>query len=692
MAVNKLVYNGVSYEPEIAIGSGIDMDHAMVGETLAADVLTVKVITRDLPEQFIAADMDESDFLHTADDDLFCIKGGVDPPVAVPSAPGLYYHNNTLIGKYYLYKSHQIGRHEWEMIFYSAIYLLGRSKHFGGLYSGEPVSEVLADIMGDVAYTVDDDIASIQVYGYLPYDSRRRSLQKLLMAIGGAIRNNVDGSLRVTSLSDVVTGTFGESRVFVGAEVVDESPCTAVQVTEHNFIASTQTDVLYENASISTELITFSQPYHDYTIVNGTILESGVNYVKFTGAGLVKIEGKQYIHIERIITVGDEPTGADTDNVKVISDNTLISPNNASDVAQSLYDFLSVAQSIRADVVFGSERVGDVVNVINPYTREIVKCCAKSMEIDFGFTELRARSRFLVNYIPPSPIIGFEHYVLLTGSGQWEVPEGCTKIRAVLFGAGNGGSGGYDGENGIPAEATSGRPGEGGSGGVKGSGGLIFELNLAVTPGAPFDFACGTGGDGGAKGTPGLAGGDTTFGIYSSALGRFYPDGYQEPKTGLTLGADGDPGVAGGRGSAFQTAWPVWENDVTIPGPSIAYKGITYTPGANGANEISLTYNTYGFGGRGGGAAAGANGGNGGNITIAYVSTYGSYVPTGGSGGNGADAVDADDAENYGQGGHGGHGGGGGGHNLKYPSSYPGQGGSGSAGGKGGDGCIVIYY
>jgi hypothetical protein len=709
MAINKLVYNGVTYDAEIAVGSGLDMDHAMVGETLTVDALTVRIITNDLPDRFIAADQDENEFIYTADDYVLCTKGGASPPVPVPSGAGLYYYNDILVGKYYLYKSHQVGRYEWEMTFYSAIHLLGRSKHFGGIYAGETVATLLADIMGDVSYTVDGDMAAIQVYGYLPYDSRRRNLQKLLMAIGGAVRNNADDSLRVTSLSDSVVGTIDESRVFVGAEVIDENPCTAVQVTEHNFIEASDTETLYENATVSTETITFSAPHHDYSITNGTIIESGVNYVKFVGAGFVTITGKRYIHVERILTIGDEPTGADTDNVKVVSDNTLLSPNNAYDVAQSLYDFLSVAQSIRADVVFGSERTGDVVNVVNPYTREIVKCCTKSMEIDFGVTELRARSKFLVGYTPPSLISGFENHVLLTGTGQWIVPAGVTKIRAILAEAGDGAAGGSGGNGGKQVGSAGVGGNEGGVGGEPGSGGRIFEINIVVTPGQIINFACGVGGLGGSAGaggarystgTPGgkgTDGGDTTFGAYAASLGRRYPDGYTEPKTGLILGATGARGVDGGRGSDVEPN----------PAESVTFDGVTYTGGADGADVPGNYPGNVGtaIGGGAGGAAVGQNGANGTDGKWEWSSrsgvygTFTGYWAMHGRGGDGASAtINGANASGYGCGGSGGHGGGGGGHAVgDIPNVFdlpgtPGLGGDGSDGGNGGDGCIVIYY
>lgn len=700
--VNKLIYNGITYEAEIVSGySGLDMQHAMVGETLSVDELTVRVLTGDLPERVLCSDQTDNDFIMTSDGYVLCCRSGAAHPVFAANGAGLYCFNDTLIGKYYLNELHQVGQNEWEMIFYSAIRLLDRSKHFGGLYSGETVGTVLASIMGEVSYTVDSDIAAIQVYQYLPYASRRNNLQFLLMAHGLAVRNNSDGSLRVTALSDTVTGTFAESRVFIGASVNDETPCTAVQVTEHNFIPTTEAEALYENTSITSETITFSAPHHDYVITNGTITASGVNYVTFTGAGAVTITGKKYIHIERIITVGTTPTGADSDVVKTVTGNTLIGPNNAADVAQNLYDFLAVAQSIKAEVIFSSERPGDVVYIVHPYTREVVKACAKNMDIDMGVSELRANSKFLVGYTPPSPIAGFEHYAVLTGAGNWTVPAGTTKIRAIVVGAGDGASGGAGGNGGSLVTTVS-NANVGGDGGDAGSGSTILEMNIAVTPASLIPFACGVKGTGGIKGTggqgynyivgqtgtpgaTGAVGGETVFGGYSSSLGRAFPDGYVEPKTGLTFGANGINGVNGGHGGTFAQSISDAE-DVT-------FGGVTYTGGEHGENILNMYNGQTGWGGEGGGAAVGGNGANG------QIPTWYNSQPIHGNAGVGASAIDGLDATPYGSGGNGGHGGGGGGHAVRstlYGSPWlngqNGNGGNGGDGGDGGDGCIVVYY
>lgn len=690
----KLKYDGTVYQDEIVSGSGgLDMSHAMVGETLSVDALTVSTIVEDKPVRIVAADQDENGFIISDDDEILCIVDGVPVPEFVKNGVGELYFNEDLLGAYYCEELKQAGPHEHIIRFLSGIRLLDRSDHPGGLYSGETAGEVIADIIGDIVpYTIDEDIAEIPIYNYLPYARRRSNLQFVLMAIGAAIKNNPDGSLRITQLSDTVTGIFDASRVFIGGTVKETTPVTAVQVTEHNYLPSEEEIILYDGSTIDIETIKFSEPIHDLDITGGTILSSGVNYCTFQGEGAVLLKGKRYNHVTRIITVGTPPTGIDSDVVKKVTNNTLLGPNNAVFVAEKLYDYLSVSKIIRQEVVLGSERPADVVQVLHPYTREMVEACIKSMKISFGKTESRALCEFLVGYKPPGATVGFENYALLTGSGEWTVPEGVTKIRVIIVGAGGGGKKGGNGT--APSSRTTGLPavvGQGGKGGEGGEGGLILEINLSVTPGQPFSYACGGGG------TSDNDGGVTSFGGYSSSMGRRYPYGYSEPKTGLVLGRKGENGIDGRPGNNWQEV-----------GDPIIFKGVTYFCGNNGESVQDGGASNPGnaHGGGGGGAAVGNNGGSGTdgkweyiNMTGGSLGVYDGYWAVHGNGGNGANAtIDGDDAVTYGCGGGGGHGGGGGGYAVgDLPNLYDipgavGTGGTGSKGGKGGDGCIIVYY
>jgi len=689
----KLTYNNTDYENEIvAEGGRIEMTHAMAGESLSADSLTVPITTGGQPIRLLAADQEDNDLLVSDDNEILCLDSGVNAPEYIKNSPGLLYYGNDLLVKHYLHQINRRSKYEYEMVFYSAVWLLDQSDHVGGLYTGETAETVLSDILSNIVmYSIDDDIKGIQIYGYLPYDKRRNNLMKVLMAIGAALKNASDGSLRITQLSDAVAGVFGEERVYLGGKVSHTSPATAVQVTEHNYLPSEEEVILFDDSTVGTETVIFNEPYHDLTIDNGTIISSGVNYCTFSATGYVKLTGKRYNHVTRIVTVGDVPTGTDTDTVRRVTDNTLLTPVNAQAVAEKLYEYLTKSEIIRQDVLVGTERPGDVVSVLNPYTKEMVEACIKSMSVQFGKSNLKATCEFLVGYIPAGITTGFENYVVLTGSGTWTPPAGTTKIRAILVNPGNDGK---DGERGGDTTAWSTslpvNVGKGGKGGDGGDGGEILEINLNVTPEAPISYACGQN-----------EGEETTFGGYSAKLGRKYPYGYYEPKSGLTLGKKGENGVDGRPGNSFQEV-----------GEPIVYKDVTYNCGSNGANYTrGGSYPGTAFGGGGGGAAVGGNGQNGknGSEGLFYEPGVGSrdYLFHG-DGGNGASAtIPGEDAAEYGQGGGGGHGGGGAGYEIgklptnNYNSPTPPfsspafdlpKGGSGSPGGKGGPGCIIVYY
>ncbi len=685
----ELIYNGITYESEIVSGAGgLELNHAMVGETLTVDSLSVQLVTGDVPDRFVAADQTEDDWFITADGYELVAHGENKTPVAVTNGAGQCYVDDDLIGQYYFTELHRTGTHEHALTFYSAVWLLELSWHVGGLYTGQTAGDILDDIIGDVPHTIDDDIAAIQVYGYLPYARRRANLQMALMAIGGAVRNAAGGSLRITSLTDTVAGVFDESRVFVGGSIVDKNPATAVQVTEHNYLETTETTetaTLFNDSTITTETVIFKEPYHDLSITGGTITASGVNFCTFTASGAVVLTGQKYQHVTRVITFGTTPTGAASDNVKSVVNNTLLTPNNAVIVAEKLYDYLSVAQSLKAEVLFGTERPGDVVSIVHPYTLELVEACAKPMSISFGATELRAAAEFLVGYKPPGAIAGFQNYVVLTGAGTWTVPAGVTRIRVILVGNGEGAGGGNDGEDGTFSASgvwTNGHAGVGGTGGEKGLSGLIFEINNNVSPGADYNYSCPDGGLGGLAGITGETGEATLFGDLSSAFGRRFPYGYYEPKSGLTFGTDGIDGVSGGTGHGIN-------ND---PGTNLTYNGITYTIGQDG--QLLTSNGITAYPGLGGGPAVGSNGENGTNGRVEYI--WGNWQRLDGNGGNGGDGSEGSDGTGYGSGGSGGHGGGGGGQscqkNITWGSGYPGIGGTGGAGGDGGSGAIVIYY
>lgn len=683
--MNKFLIGGVAFQNEVESAS-MYTSHAMVGESLAADTLTVVLVPGegvDIETQF---------------------KEGSEV---------LYYSDDDLVGKFFLQSVKRIAANKYRVSAVSIIGMLLNSRHYGGIYVGVRSEALFSDILSGVTYILDPDVASATVTGYLPIATRRDNLQQLLMAVGATIKIDDEGTLYITAMSAVSSGVFDAGRCYIGGSVTTDKSVVGVQVTEHNYFEAGNVVTLFADGVDGTEFIEFSQPYHSLAIEGGTIIESGANFARISAKGTVTLTGKPYTHVTRVVTAGSEQTSP-TDTIKTVTNCYLANPQIAQSLAERLYRYLQCNKSIQQDVLFGTERAGDVVSMVNPYTMEQESGTIQEMDVTMSGVN-KAAVKMLVGFSPEGVISGFKNYAMLQNSGSWTVPADVAKIRIILVGGGTGGGGGKRGTAGQNSDAPDDddyygpapEPGEGGSGGAAGKagpGGRIFEISLDVTPGQVFSFACGSGGAGGSGQTAsasekeGSAGKATTFGAYSSDYGRQYPYGYFEAKTGLTFAAAGLDGYAGGAGGKGNDTEYDYDLEVYLSGEN-GESVAGYAGGSGRRYHYTGSYDrrntTEYYGGGGGGAAYGTKGGD---------APGGSEYNASSAGGVGATGVAGLSGTNPGQGGGAGHGGGGGGgagtvyhwnptfDNSYYISASGGEPGNGSAGGSGAAGAIIIYY
>lgn len=198
----------------------------------------------------------------------------------------------------------------------------------------------------------------------------------------------------------------------------------------------------------------------------------------------------------------------------------------------------------------------------------------------------------------------FESMAVITESGSWTAPEGVTRLRVIIGQGGQGSGRGQDGyvfgSGNLPGSGVA--AGEG-QPGVDGSGGKIWYGTIDINPQQVFQVTIGPGGAAGAAyGQAGSEGGETTFGVYSSANGEVYPLGFtdvasgssygrtgvQSPAAGTSDGAAGGEGGTAGAGYWEQLFWPDgrprgWDFVVTVPpGPG--------QPGKAGASGFVVVY------------------------------------------------------------------------------------------------------
>lgn len=652
----------------------------------------------------------------------------------VQNTPITYFHRSRQMGMFYVQSITRIGPDRYTIYGISSVGRLDQRQHYGGIYTGETVEEIISDICGNIPFVIKSSLAKTKLYGWLPIRSARENLAQVLFAAGANLSTDYNGVIHIETLWQGTSGSIPADRIYQGGRVEYATPITSVTVLEHQYVPVNDESDLFEGTTTEGQVITFNEPMHDLVAVGFTILESDANFARVSaGSGL--LTGKQYIHTSREITapVNSSPI----ENVKRIEDATLVSLVNSSAVTKRLAEYYGNNQTLDINTVIKSERAGQVIQVYHPYEKRMVEACIASMDISLSAT-LKSKTKAAVGFLPTKPNAGYYDAVqVVTENTDWVVPEGVTELRIVLISGGNGGWSGTNGKAAVLgikstdsskvsnktdyyALTTIGQSGEGGDAGEGGIGGKIFQATFKVTPGQTFPIVIGTGGTGGTPGTVSLEGAEgtaTTFGTYSSSNGASNPSGFLESVSGVTYAGTGPAGVAGGRGSGLTTSGNA---NTYADGPNIVVDGVTYTPGnstkavksKSGGSNYNTGYGTftaYSEDGYGGGAAYKANGNPG--LSNGTVSTYSNGCSgKGGTGGKGADALPPDPATVPGFGGAGGNGGGGGGgggrgqavnnfgNNASTRASinaYPGNagaGGSGSLGGAGAPGCAIIYY
>lgn len=660
----------------------------------------------------------------------------------------LYYHRDRLRGTYYVERIARTGKYTYQISANDALSLLDQSNHMGGIYTGQTVAEVVAEIC-NIPYLIQSKLAGIKLYGWLPIAPRRSNLAQVLFAVGGVAKVDQNGVLRLETLWSGACSNIPESRVFWGDTVNYAARVTEVSVLEHQYIAGAEEIKLFEGATVEGDVIQFSEPAHSLTAQGFRILEQGANYAKVSG-GSGALAGLKYIHTTRDVR---EPVAADeVPNVVEVTEATLVSLTNSAAVAQRLAAYYRQAESVDHEVVYDGESPGDVVTLVHPYGGGTFGCISET-SISLGRSPVAAE-KVALGYVPPSMEQAelLEERVVLTGSGTWSPPDGVESVRAVLIGGGQNGENGADGTAGSKPQNDSdstqttqtvgpnsnvstttrvstfgsSSPGDGGRGGKGGSAGKVHQIELDVR--GPVSYQCGS---------PVAYGGNsvTTFGSASSDDGSISAGGYFDPITGEVFAKTGSDGRAGGKGGSAGQRGEDAGSAAGGEGATKSQKTATDSDYTASSAGYTISYSLSATGSWGSGAGGGGAGGDGEDGGTPYFSgdDFGAYISDknigrasvyGINGGRGGKGKNGAAAQAYGSGGDGGGGGGGSGANSTSSVSVTMRGywykrssaatieslsinvfasasatgggipapGTGGTGGVGKEGCIILYY
>ena len=692
---------------------------SIVGEELFIDQFVPEVRYGLIIRQVIRpADRETYEQFLTSEGLLLCGKYTYDIRAIPYGTPVRFYTNDRISGLFYCDSVERLSKESFKINCISAIGLMDQQRHVGGIYSGARFDAVAREIMGDdYDYQIDPEVAELQVYGWLPYSTRRRNLHQLILAYGVNITKSDTGGMLFAFLKVTDPENIPNSRVFSGGQVSYGEPASRVEIIEHgyHFLSSVGYEVLYDTKGdvCDNTIISFDRPYNTGSLMvaegsNLIINECGTNYAIISGSGVLM--GQPYVHTTKRITADNEE--ALLEKVVTVEDATLVTAANSENVLARLSAYYFNVTTVKTGIVVDGERVSRryiLENAFNEHTHAFLARMSTSVT-----SFARAECEFIADYLPVAQGSSFQNCEILelSDEGQtWKIPDNVfekenQKLRVVLIGEG------YDGENGSNGEdgqfGDDNRGGYGGAGGKGGSGGKGGKILSATIDCSSLEFL-----------TYGKDGKDTWLtaedAYYSSAKGNSSNSGFVEMFSGAVYGLPGNPGVdgaAGGEGGAYPAIGG--SGNAATDGSDLEYNGIIYKGGKKSQKQAVRAQNyggfhenmTWRFGGSGGGGAAVGRDGNDAGILEGGSGSVEHYP----YGGDGADASMAQSTvAMYGSGGNGGSGGGGGGgaSNMYWwndvystliavwsqeSTNIPGKGGKGSAGTAGYRGCIIIYY
>ena len=695
-----------------------------VGSELAIDTFTPVVEYQlFIRYQFVPADSEKYARIVTADGFVFCAYYNYDIR-AIPYGTEIRFYTGTrLNGLFYVKSVERVAKSSFKINCTSAIGLMDKQEHRGGMYNGEKFEEVLSDIIGDkLSYSVDPDVAALQVYGWLPFATRRSNLHQLLLAYGVNILKADTGGMLFSFMHAARSELIPTERIYISGDVDYGNPASRVDVHEHGYyyLPSVEFSTLFDSKgeTVDKSLVKFKEPIYPESLKTDEeggleIIERGVNFAVVSGSGVLM--GQPYVHTTRIISAHNE--NADTENIKTVSEVTLVSMANSENCLKRISEYYFKTTVVNNSIVLDGEKPGRYYTFENPFGEQTSAFLASMSATASNI--VKADCEFIQDYYPVAQGNAFQRRVMLEpgdAEQEWEIPasvfeKDVPQIRVVLIGAGydgRPGGRGSDGEYGT--DNSGGKGGSPGKGGKGGKGGKILTVTINCQGLKSIKF----GRDG--KNTWISAGSL----YYSSSFGQSSETGFIDMFTGAVYALPGKDGVDGAPGGDAGAYPPIGASPTSATnGADLEFEGVTYKGGKK-ANKLSMRANQHGyhdnmtwrFGGCGGGGAA-----VGGNGKDAHDKPEGMRQPDedwnapGMSwpyGGDGADAAPSKaTALLPGTGGDAGNGGGGGGGacnqywwndvyttliSITTENIKPGKGGKGSEGLEGAPGCILLYH
>lgn len=274
--------------------------------------------------------------------------------------PFMIYRNEVLYGKFYINTStsntdkslYKIRLNDWVSILEGQTYL-------GGTYSSTTTSTIIAELLGDIPYTLDATLGAKTITGYLPILNKREALREIAFAINGMVDTSRTDKIIITPFPSTASGTLTKADI-LSIESTQQSIITKyiLNVKQLELTTDNATEI-FSGTLNGTKTILFSMPYYDLQITGGTIVSSNCNYAIISGTGSsVVLSGKSYeetdVQYEKVnsYTIASDLEKTQTFNTTIVS--------NVNDMLNNLH---FVEYKIKSKFKMGTNKVGDIVSL-----------------------------------------------------------------------------------------------------------------------------------------------------------------------------------------------------------------------------------------------------------------------------------------------------------------------------------------
>lgn len=198
--------------------------------------------------------------------------------------PFKIYRDGALTAAHYLRNADTTTRSNYTVSCQSAIGILADQPFVAKIYTSKTAQEIATDILGDAfEWTMQDNLKTVLLSGYIPAGDKRAALHQLLFALGAVCSTADSDAIRIFTLPQTAK-QIPASNIYTGASIKANPVVTSVKLAYHAY----STTAAEGSSSVEVDGVT----YYDtvgYVVKNNPNVASGTpdNPIEITSATLV---------------------------------------------------------------------------------------------------------------------------------------------------------------------------------------------------------------------------------------------------------------------------------------------------------------------------------------------------------------------------------------------------------------------